>query len=89
MQGIDVELLEPPANPLMSQPPHDTLLGDGALCHYTWATILEEKENKTEVWRFEKREYTSANDALKVAALTSLATAEYIYVALSFEYVSP
>lgn len=57
----------PPNSRLIAQPPHETSLGNAAMCHYTWATIYH--ENKKEIWRFEKRDYTAADKALNVPLL--------------------
>jgi hypothetical protein len=54
----------PPNSTLISQPPHDWELGAAALLHYTWGTLFY-KDDK-EVWRFEKRDWTSKEHERKV-----------------------
>lgn len=56
----------PPHSPLIAQPPHDTATGNASMYHYTWGAIF--KEGGREVWKFDKRFYTAADDALKVCA---------------------
>ena len=53
-----------PASSLIAQPPHDTTPGGAAIYHYTWGSIY--KAGESEVWRFDKRDYTAEGDALKV-----------------------
>ncbi|MEW5298276.1 MAG: hypothetical protein WDW36_001419 [Sanguina aurantia] len=54
----------PPRSPLIAQPPHDTATGNASMYHYTWGAIF--KEGGREVWKFDKRFYTAADDALKI-----------------------
>lgn len=57
----------PPTTPLISQPPHDHNLNNATMYHYTWGSIF--KEGDQEIWKFDKRFYTDAKDALKVPKL--------------------
>ncbi len=57
----------PPDSRLMAQPPADHRLGAAAIYHYTWGSIF--KEDGKEVWRFDKRDYTKAEEALKVSSV--------------------
>lgn len=67
MQGVRLEGKLPPESPLMVQPPADHSLGAAALCHYTWGSIFKDSsQGDLEVWKFDKRFYTSPADALKV-----------------------
>lgn len=65
--GVQLELTKPPTSPLIAQPPHDPQVGAAAMFHYTWGAIYN--DTKGEVWRFEKRDYTSKEHALKVPHL--------------------
>ncbi|GLC55430.1 hypothetical protein PLESTB_000986400 [Pleodorina starrii] len=58
----------PPHSRLIAQPPHDLIIGDAAMFHYTWGTLYY--ENKKEIFKWEKRDYTSREQALKVPMLT-------------------
>jgi len=49
---------------LLAQPPNDHLPGDACIYHYTWGSVF--KRGSKEVWRFDKRDYTAAELALKV-----------------------
>lgn len=72
MQGVQLELHEPPKSPLMAQPPADHRIGAGALLHYTWGSIFVDKaRNNSEVWKFDKRFFTAPEVALKVRACWS------------------
>ncbi|KAG7674404.1 hypothetical protein Ndes2526B_g05130 [Nannochloris sp. 'desiccata'] len=57
LENVTLDLQLPPNSPLMIQPPADHGMGDAAIMHYTWSSIISDKDGK-EVWRFEKREYT-------------------------------
>ena len=57
LENVKVELQMPPQSPLMIQPPADHTVGDAAMMHYTWGSIINDKNGK-ELWRFDKREYT-------------------------------
>jgi hypothetical protein len=57
LENVKLELQLPPYSPLMIQPPADIDLGDAAMMHYTWGSIITDKDGQ-EVWRFDKREFT-------------------------------
>eukprot|EP00197_Chlamydomonas_leiostraca_P008698 CAMPEP_0202860356 /NCGR_PEP_ID=MMETSP1391-20130828/2094_1 /ASSEMBLY_ACC=CAM_ASM_000867 /TAXON_ID=1034604 /ORGANISM="Chlamydomonas leiostraca, Strain SAG 11-49" /LENGTH=430 /DNA_ID=CAMNT_0049539511 /DNA_START=142 /DNA_END=1434 /DNA_ORIENTATION=+ len=65
----DIKMLteEPYISRLIVQPPHEDHLGAASMCHYTWGAIYN--DTKGEVWRWEKRDYTSPENALKVPHL--------------------
>ena len=48
-----------PWNPIMVQPPADTVLGQAAILHYTWGPIVSVGEGaaKKVLWSFDKRSY--------------------------------
>ncbi|EFJ51470.1 hypothetical protein VOLCADRAFT_103500 [Volvox carteri f. nagariensis] len=68
LHNVSMVTETPPHSRLIAQPPHDLVLGDAAMCHYTWGTLYF--ENKKEIWKWEKRDYTSREVALKVPLLT-------------------
>ena len=53
--GLSHDLLVPPRNRLMVQPPADEALGDACFAHYTWGGFLHVDGKK--VWGWDKREY--------------------------------
>jgi hypothetical protein len=68
LQGVKLVSKLPPESQLMVQPPADHSLGMAALCHYTWGSIFKDKnDSNREVWKFDKRFFTSQTDALKVS----------------------
>lgn len=66
-------LQEPGVTQLLAQPPHDTKVGNASLCHYTWGAIYNDTTG--EVWRWEKRDYTAPQLALKVGHKNSVRSA--------------
>lgn len=72
VQTANVSIIHqaPPNSLLLSQPPHDHVLGKAAMFHYTWGVIY--KKGEKDIWKFDKRFYTAADDALKVWAITAL-----------------
>eukprot|EP00877_Chromochloris_zofingiensis_P015145 jgi/Chrzof1/9885/Cz04g19190.t1 len=70
VQTANVSIIHqaPPNSLLLSQPPHDHVLGKAAMFHYTWGVIY--KKGEKDIWKFDKRFYTAADDALKVPKLT-------------------
>lgn len=64
---INMVTEEPTVSRLMVQPPADHRLGEASICHYTWGAIYN--DTKGEVWRWEKRDYTAPEHALKVPHL--------------------
>jgi hypothetical protein len=67
VQEVELDVQMPPSSPLMVQPPADHKLGEAAMCHYTWGSIFKDTlQNNTEVWKFDKRFYTSKEVALQV-----------------------
>jgi hypothetical protein len=66
---LDFELPPVPFQKLVLQPPADIKIGEGSLLHYTWGSIVTNKDGQ-EVWRFDKREYRGTADQLiKIAEL--------------------
>jgi hypothetical protein len=63
--GITLELKLPPHSPLIVQPPADDGLGDAAMTHYTWGTLINDPTGKR-VWEFDKRTYTAPEIQTKV-----------------------
>ncbi|GFH19914.1 uncharacterized protein HaLaN_16946 [Haematococcus lacustris] len=59
----------PGPSPLIAQPPHDTLRLNATMYHYTWGSIFKNASTGAEIWKFDKRFYTAADDALKVPLL--------------------
>lgn len=60
----------PPHSRLIAQPPHDLTIGDAAIFHYTWGALYSERATpKKEFFRWEKRDYTAKEHALKVPHL--------------------
>jgi hypothetical protein len=62
LNGVKFDLQLPPRQKLIVQPPADRSIGDAAMFHYTWGSIINEVvAGKTqEVWKFDKRFYTDA-----------------------------
>jgi len=71
-----------PESLLISQPPHDQRIGNAAMFHYTWGVIYchqkeynaamrEGKDPATAsgIWRWDKRDFTPAEVALKVPTI--------------------
>lgn len=71
VNGLNIKNQGPPYTPLISQPPHDLTLGNASMYHYTWGIIYKEdnKDNKEDLWKFDKRFYTDYKDSLKVPKL--------------------
>ncbi|PNH02423.1 hypothetical protein TSOC_011595 [Tetrabaena socialis] len=67
LRNVTLVTESPPHSRLIAQPPHDLQLGDAAMLHYTWGTLYF--ENKKEIWRWEKRDYTSREQMLKLPML--------------------
>ncbi len=57
LENIKLDLPSPPNSILMIQPPADRAVGNAALMHYTWGSVITDNDGK-EVWKFDKREYT-------------------------------
>ncbi len=60
--------------PLISQPPHDRSLNKASMYHYTWGVIY--KNGSQETWKWDKRFYTAADDALKVCSAPAAAAGQ-------------
>ena len=58
LQDVKLDLAQPPANLLITQPPADETLGQAAAFHYTWGTVFKNATGD-EVWEFDKRVYTA------------------------------
>jgi hypothetical protein len=67
LNGVKFDLKLPPSQKLIVQPPADRKIGDAAMFHYTWGTVIS-KDNQR-IWEFDKRTYTDANLPLKVPAI--------------------
>ena len=54
-----------PWNPIMVQPPADTVLGQAAILHYTWGPIISvgQGAEKKVLWQFDKRQYQGGEAA--------------------------
>ncbi|KAG2487203.1 hypothetical protein HYH03_014177 [Edaphochlamys debaryana] len=59
----------PPQSPLISQPPHDRVIGNASMFHYTWGTLYKHDLKEKEFWIFDKRAYTAYEDMLKLPAI--------------------
>ena len=57
LQGIKVNLAQPPLNPLITQPPADATLGQASMFHYTWGSVFQNSSGD-KVWEFDKRVFT-------------------------------
>ncbi|KAL3161193.1 hypothetical protein ABBQ38_009560 [Trebouxia sp. C0009 RCD-2024] len=57
LQGIKLDLAQPPLNRLITQPPADANLGQAAMLHYTWGTVFQNSSG-AKIWEFDKRVYT-------------------------------
>jgi hypothetical protein len=54
LNNVELKVEEPPHSHLIAQPPHDLVLGDAAMCHYTWGTLYFEhytNGSRKEIWR--------------------------------------
>ncbi|KAG2438731.1 hypothetical protein HXX76_005276 [Chlamydomonas incerta] len=67
LRNVSLTTESPPHSHLIAQPPHDLVIGDAAMLHYTWGTLYF--EDKKEIWRWEKRDYTTREVALKIPLL--------------------
>ena len=71
------DLKLPPKQKLIVQPPADMVVGDAAMCHYTWGSIWSAM-NGTKLWSFDKRFYTDANLELQARSThTHMCTEAY------------
>lgn len=66
--GVPYDVQRTPSTVLMAQPPHDLTMGAGAVAHYTWGVIY--REAGKDIWKWDKREYTSEQQAKKVCRAT-------------------
>jgi hypothetical protein len=64
--GLDVDLTPPGSNELIAQLPMEKGLGHAHAFHYTQCTIYQTLVEGDDVWKYDKRFYTSAEVALKV-----------------------
>lgn len=64
--GLDVDLTPPGSNQLISQLPIDKGLEHAHAFHYTQCTIYKSIAGDEDVWKYDKRFYTSAEVALNV-----------------------
>ncbi|KAG2496629.1 hypothetical protein HYH03_005450 [Edaphochlamys debaryana] len=71
LRNVTLVTESPPKSRLIAQPPHDLVMGEAAMCHYTWGALYydDPPTKKHEIWRWEKRDYTSREVALKVPML--------------------
>ncbi|KAK9816540.1 hypothetical protein WJX72_001729 [[Myrmecia] bisecta] len=60
LQNVKLEMLLPPKNPLIVQPPADHSIGSAAMFHYTWGAIFQTSTG-TKIWEFDKRTYTDVS----------------------------
>lgn len=57
----------PPNSMLIIQPPFDTVMGNASIFHYTWGPYYyDTTQNKTLIYKWEKREMSSIDVVLKV-----------------------
>eukprot|EP00271_Cylindrocystis_brebissonii_P011031 TRINITY_DN27713_c0_g1_i1.p1 TRINITY_DN27713_c0_g1~~TRINITY_DN27713_c0_g1_i1.p1 ORF type:complete len:749 (+),score=107.35 TRINITY_DN27713_c0_g1_i1:292-2538(+) len=42
---------------IMSQPPADAVVGDAAVLHYTWGSVIKDNSG-AQIWEFDKRKFT-------------------------------
>ncbi|GIL58932.1 hypothetical protein Vafri_13942 [Volvox africanus] len=66
---LNIKNVGPPSSPLISQPPHDRILGNASMYHYTWGTIYKKPGVEKEIWMFDKRTYTAYEHQLKLPAI--------------------
>uniref|UniRef100_A0A061QV19 Hydroxyproline O-arabinosyltransferase-like domain-containing protein n=1 Tax=Tetraselmis sp. GSL018 TaxID=582737 RepID=A0A061QV19_9CHLO len=68
LNNVKFDLHLPPKQKLIVQPPADREIGDAAMFHYTWGTVINDVQggDKVKLWEFDKRTYTDAVHALKV-----------------------
>lgn len=64
---IKLDLKLPPNCPLITQPPADDTLGQAAMTHYTWGTLVNDASGKR-LWEFDKRTYTAPEIQTKARA---------------------
>ena len=72
LNGVEFDLTLPPGQKLIVQPPADRKIGDAAMFHYTWGSLIHEADGGSalkKVWEFDKRAYTDAALPLKVPML--------------------
>ena len=60
LQGIHLNLAQPPLNRLITQPPADANLGQAAMLHYTWGSVFQNSSGG-KIWEFDKRAFTDAS----------------------------
>jgi len=66
---MQYELPPVPFQKLVIQPPADISIGQASLMHYTWGSIIKDKDGEV-VWEFDKRSYRgSYNDLRKIDAM--------------------
>ena len=68
--GLSHDLLLPPRNRLMVQPPADEALGDACFAHYTWGAFVHKDGAK--VWSWDKREYGNGQYGNEPARLVEI-----------------
>lgn len=66
LQGVKLNLVAPPLNRLITQPPADADLGQAAMFHYTWGSIFQNSSGD-KIWEFDKREFTDASIVITVS----------------------
>lgn len=66
LQGIKLDLAQPPLNRLITQPPADANLGQAAMLHYTWGTVFQNSSG-AKIWEFDKRVYTDQSMVITVS----------------------
>lgn len=67
LNKVDLDTQLWPKSKLIAQPPHDLSIGEACMFHYTWGSVY--KLDGKEIWHWDKRDYTSAEVALKVPKL--------------------
>eukprot|EP00873_Tetraselmis_striata_P027120 jgi/Tetstr1/447384/TSEL_034820.t2 len=69
LQGVKFDLELPPKQKLIVQPPADRVIGEAALFHYTWGTVIKDQVSGRKLWEFDKRTYTDAKLPLQVPTI--------------------
>ena len=64
--GVDVDLSPPGSSKLIAQLPMERGLGQAHAFHYTQCTIYKTVAGDEDVWKYDKRFYTTQDVALKV-----------------------
>ena len=66
---MQYELPPVPFQKLVIQPPADISIGQASLMHYTWGSIIKDRDGEV-VWEFDKRSYRgSYNDLRRIKTM--------------------